>query len=785
MFIQLNIMYKMVYSIITTIIMNGIYLFEKIISIIAYGMNENIAMTLVTVEAGLMILYFTFLPMILDNKNKEYYLGYKVSDWLIYKNFDTKWNDINVNWILNVILIVIEIVLLQYEVYSIVFLLFILFIILISKKVINYTRFITNPNIFDRNIQIYFMNNITTNKNEISENIEKNCLEDAKSFNKTMEYLLDNLDNTDVKEIFQNVYYTIINSNNQKNIYRIYELLSNKIEKLSKDDGPLNFTIMNYEWYGFIKSNVNEINEKNLFSIFINIYKNNLMKYETNSYDNINFLKSTQSAIDDSSLSNQTKEKWLSGIIDKVHINIRISGPLTNKEAIYSYMNSLEFIKYIFDSKDRKKLDKLFNIIDSMSDFKQDILPTMIGIYVYLIYLTEYEISDYISNEDRNYYRDILIKINSYINLKETRIYNLLNAEDIFGIFEILSHQYMNWERMKNLVVKSINSDTAYNMLYKIFVIYSKMQYFDIKTTVDEREVKIFRGCFEEDKFDSNTEKSILNISSKLNIPIDSNILVEYAKNLMAYVTNKYKNRDLISEDEYNSQLEKIKKLENSSNDVLSKIEIFKNNEFNKTSTITFDYNIIVRKDLLGTEIDYLLEEPDELARILESRIYNILASKMKNKVNYDFRGKEILEKLIEYREKKYIYLTSNDDNYGEEYMLGKKYLDVTNNYNVIHTSIRAMKMILNKLELKFNKLKIETVQLDEIDLENEIENYRISDNKYMFNNNNYGYSIEFNKEEMKQYIKKNFTKIIFHYSVDFGNYSDIDGCILLYDFNS
>ena len=112
-------------------------------------MNENIATTLIQVEAGLMIIYFTFLPMILSNKNKEYYLGYKVSDWIIYRKYNEKWNNINVNWILNVVFIVLEIICMQYKIYSLVFIVFIAFLILISKKVLEYTKFVTNPNIYD------------------------------------------------------------------------------------------------------------------------------------------------------------------------------------------------------------------------------------------------------------------------------------------------------------------------------------------------------------------------------------------------------------------------------------------------------------------------------------------------------------------------------------------------------------------------------------------------------------------------------------------------------------
>lgn len=788
MIMLLNMLSTIIYYVISTVIMLGVNVIKFILNVITAGMNENIAIALVSVEAGLMILYFTFLPMIIDNKNNEYYLGYKKSDWLIYKNFNKKRNDISFNWKLNVILIILEIMLTKCEAYSIVFILFIVFMVLISKKVIDYTKFITDKNIYDSEIEEYFLNNVKDNKKDIADGIKKHCLKESDSFEKTVKFLLNNLNNKDVKYIFEEIYYLESESSDQRNIFTIYELISTTIENYDKNT-VLNFMVRDYDWYKFIKKNITEKNEEVLYRMFLNIYINNLKLYDmnfkpsNNSDTYIRFIVNTQKAIDDANISNQTKEKWFNSILNRLYSRIRNRG---NKIDSLIYKDNLEFMKYIIDSKDEHRLNKLYEIFENMHNFREDLIPLVIGIYVYLIYLTDFETDSYISDEERKYYKDVFDKINKYMNFKDIRIYKSLKTPDIINIFNILSNSYINWERMKLYVVKNLTIDTAYEVLYKVFIIYSKLKFFDnLEHTITDKELEPFKYKIKNGKFDSYTEQFILSIAQKLNIPISKDILNKYAENLTKYATKKYKDEPLINDIKYNEQVDKIKELEKSSNVVLKNLEIFKNNNIKTVSKVKSTFDKIIVNNLIEDVIQDEINNPDNIRNIIEYRIYKMFEKKIKNKVDYNYDGKELLYALEQYSNDNYIYLTDEDDHYSKEYMLGKEYINITNKYNVVHTSIYNERIILNKLEIKFNKLDIKLLKLTDEQVEQQLNRFKIEENKYIYTSAKYGFDIEFTKEEMKDYIKKNFSNIKLEYYIELGDYSELDGCMLEYNFNN
>lgn len=783
MFYSFKMLGTLICYLIKAIVLGGAYILNYILDIFTSGIDQNISIALITIQAGLMLVSLTFLPMLIDGRNKEYYLGYKITDWIIYKKGNKKLNDIKMNWIINVILIVLEIILLQLEYYSFVFLLFLVFIYLISKKVINYTDYITNPNIYDTKIETHFLENAKKDKEEIIKQIEKTCLNDIKSFTKTISFMLKNLDKECIKDIFSSIYSFINESSNQNYIYTMYELISNNIEEC-KINKPLNFVVRDYEWYKFIKTSVNEANEYKIFSIFLTIYENNLKQYDLNKYNYTQFLKNTQTAIEDSNLSNATKKKWFDSIINNINMKVRTKGLKLNERQMFRYRDTVEFIKYIIDSKDEYKLNAFYEMINNKGIFKDEILPIIIGVYVYLIYLTEYEEESYINNEEKEYYKAVLNKITEYMDLTDKVIYKTLSTNEIINIFDALSYSYMNWERMKLWVVKNVNVETAYSILYKIFVIYSKKKFFEMSDKIWEKELDIFKYTMPAGKFDESLAKSMLDISKKLKINLTEEDLNQYAKNVTNYITKRYKDDSLISKEDYMEQLNKAKELEKSSNIILSKSDIFKNTDFKVKHKIKCKYNYIISNNVLEAYIKSLLEEPNELKLMIESRIYNMLASKLHSRGEYNYKGEKLLEKLNDYKDNNYIYLTYEEDDYGEDYMLGKPYNDVLEKYKVINTSISAAKIIINKLEVKFNKININLLELTDAEIENEMIRYKVSDDKYIYNNTEYGFSIDLNENEMKEFIKKNFTNFEVNFSISYGDEADLDGCVLLYNFN-
>ena len=72
MFILLQTIYMDILSYAITTIAIVINVLGHILNFVSSGMNESISISLITIQSGLIVVYFTFLPMILDNKSKEY-----------------------------------------------------------------------------------------------------------------------------------------------------------------------------------------------------------------------------------------------------------------------------------------------------------------------------------------------------------------------------------------------------------------------------------------------------------------------------------------------------------------------------------------------------------------------------------------------------------------------------------------------------------------------------------------------------------------------------------------
>ena len=93
---------------------------------------------LISGEISLIAIYLVFFPLIIENKNKEYYLGYRISDWILYKRKTKKYNDISVIWMTSIFIIISSIIFVLQKNFIIVFAEFIIFMIILSTKTIKY-----------------------------------------------------------------------------------------------------------------------------------------------------------------------------------------------------------------------------------------------------------------------------------------------------------------------------------------------------------------------------------------------------------------------------------------------------------------------------------------------------------------------------------------------------------------------------------------------------------------------------------------------------------------------
>lgn len=775
MFIFLQTIYMNILSYAITTIVIAISILGHILNLFFSGMNESISISLITIQSGLIVVYFTFLPMILDNRSKEYYLGYKKSDWLIYQNNNGKENSIIRSWKIDVVCIILEIFCVQFKLYFIVLIAFIIFMFKITKKVRLYTDFIANPSKYDKKLEGYFLENVHKDRNKIAENIQKYDINEKSQFLQTLNFLLDNLENEDVKYVFEEVYIGAIESSNQKCLYTIYDVMSQKAK-----EKVVNFCVIGHDWYNFIKSNINETNENSIYNIFVSIYENNLKLYDDSKHNYTLFLNNTIMAIEDSRLSDNTKLRWFKRIMQRIDIKIRLSFRKTDSTDLFAYRDAVEFLKYVIDSKNELKLNYLYEFIESMNSFKIDVLPVVVGIYVYLIYLTQYETELYINKEEKEYYLKVLKNLTDLMDMKDIKIYNSVTTSSIIWIFSALNKSYKNWERMKPWVVKSVKSETAYDLLLKLFVIYSKVKYFDILEDIEEEELEIFAFKLMNGKMEENLKNELLKISEILKIPVSKENINKYTSNIISFATNKYKNSMIVKKEIGEDLLQEKQELEKIVNKYLKNVEFLNTGEFTPNCRMKIECNKIIENDvIMSNYISWWKDEPDVIETILESRLFNILCTKIPNQISYTFEGKEILSELEKYKDKEFIYVTPKNDYLGEEFNLGKNCTDILKQFKVVHSSVNQAGMIVNKLNIKFDNVKIIFKELSDEEVLSRVNDYK-SNNKYIVSNNNIGYPIILTEKEIEDFCKNNFIKVNFEFYVYLGDYSNTDGSLLL-----
>lgn len=759
-------------------IVNILKTLEKIIifmstNIFIKNMDNEFCYMLISGEISLIAIYLVFFPLIIENKNKEYYLGYRISDWILYKRKTKKYNDISVIWMTSIFIIISSIIFVLQKNFIIVFAEFIIFMIILSTKTIKYIRFISREELYKREIEEDFVEKCSTKKEEITQNIENNILKNNETYVSTIDFLLDNINNQNIKEVFTIIYSYIVNTGNQEKTYTLYASISKFIEKNNYD---LNFIIPAWDWYSFLKINIREANEQKLYQMFSNIFWNDIKQFSKNS-DNYNvILPLTYNAIKlTKEISEYTKNKWIENLIGLIRrIGFYTERHKFNNYNFIQYKIIVDFLKFIIDYKDTKDIEISIKELKLCNE-EEHIIDSIISIYTYLMYLIEFEREPYINEIEKNYYKEILDKIKKLIDFEDYDIQHLYDTEHVIKLFKNIKEVSHFWERFLE-GVKTPVCDTAIDIMYKIFMIYAKENKFNDNYVMTQEDLELFRYQMEDNtiiKLKEDIKKYSLQIGIKLN-NID-----KYIKSLEYYADILYKGQGNYNDEKY---LELKKEVEEKNKDLLKRlkrIEIFNNKDIVGEEKI-FTYNIMCKKEDLSFILEnYIEKDKDSLIQNkIELNIYNYLLQKINKKTNYHTDGIIVYEKLLDKNNNSnQVYITSENDPFGREYKIGQKYNDILKNYKVIHTTVNNARIIIDRYEANLLSVKITVEELNEEEQKDAMKDY-IKGDSYMINYK--GYKIKYSQKEIKDYIKNNHIKIHFEFNVAIKLNENINGCFLL-----
>ncbi len=442
----------------------------------------------------------------------------------------------------------------------------------------------------------------------------------------------------------------------------------------------------------------------------------------------------------------------------------------------------LFFIKILIDEKDKELIEKcFFEFLSNYIKFDKKYNVFIINIYIYFYYLAEIETEDFVNIEDKNFYKELLLK---YRNNFSEWIFHDTNLEE--SILENIIINRHEWERMNDGEIKAVLMDKTKNYFVLFicliiskyssksnddFIEYCKkqtedrlifryLQYF-LKETIDKTKedfIKFRNLCFKETPIDIEIE-SIDKLNEKLKIA--------YLEELKNEVINKFEEFEKTS-NQLKIELKKI--FENKINPLSEKFNIYKPE---KQLKITNKYSLDIDTEF-ENDIHF-----DRFEKTINNSLFSLFFDTFKDKINIkeiNFKSENILKNLLKesnkYKNKiklnsiiglnalKHIaYKEKNDDFTKFAESLSKIDFENTNKKTIIVDSTKI-----------FFNIKVDNINLRDLKVE-EIINW-FKTNKNERGDYNYTYSninLEFKEEELISYFQKKKKILDFSLEIEYG----------------
>ncbi len=743
-------------------------IFMQIINAInnsGFKIDFEISSLLVSFEVTLIAITFALLPFLVQGKNDNF-LGYKKSDWILYKCKNDSWikkmlnkiylestqfNDLMYSWLFNIFIIFFSVFLLIIEQYIMIVALFIVFIICFYNKIKEYLSFITTEK-FKKEVGKDFLKELKKSKNNCIRKIEKLEYENLSEVRDTFKFILDNYENENMKVIFITFINEIIKKNKAEYVYVYFEEISKKFDKLDIEI-DINCLIFFFE---------NIVNDRNYDEIMILI--NNIFIYDRKKVLKCKKNNSVMREIYNSILLNNniviTKRRILESIIKIVTTTDQIDSD--NKENYFGYVYDL--FRFIIDEKEEIGIEVILGILN---DHSEKYIITMknpnneIYMYVnlclvsYLYYLSKIEVEPYITKDDNEYYLNLA---NSIVDKYKKNAILYDDNLDIDILLNYLDNKSTNWEKHNaNQFYVTGKTPKVSNMIKDIkrtlLIIFNKSR----NININERTLNEFKFTTKENCIEHQVLDRILKIAEFLTFNLNEQDVDEYIKKII-----KYANQIKMIEDDFEKQTNNendISRLNTKLNNNISKLKIFNNtNDFEGenikgSSFYPCDMNL--------TNIDMI--EKIQYMKItceIEKKIQEII----KNTNLKELRTtSDEFDTFAGYNNQTFLYLSPENDFWIEDDKHGIKYKETINKFrNKAFFDTRNERYILEKYQCKLNKITVSEYNMEGDCLDKQTAKHKNNDKYYV--KDKYGFDIEFTKSEIETYCLKRYKCYKFEY---------------------
>lgn len=739
---------------------------DKIIGYISSKRYQNLSLELIGFEVTLIVTYFIFLPLIIENKDKEVYLGYRVSKWMLYsRNKETKFykfiskfqkaksNDMSIAWIISIFVIIISVLFYMLKFYLIIIVLFFLFVIFLSRKIIDYLNLTSNDE-YKKEIENDFLEQCKINKEKSCDMLSTNKTTNVVENKNTLAFILQNYEKENVDYIYKYFYKELVNTNNIETIFMMFKEISNEIKRRNKEDKSIHFMIEPWDLNYLLINGLNDNNFKDIYDMLNLIIINNV-EFTFKDINNYNELLSIcyDGILKNNNISKENKHRLLKEILNLVRYYV-----LTNKDdntSLIEYIYVFNLFKYFIDNRDSFGIEFMIDILEDYIEYQKILYPNLIiTLMIYLYYLIKIENPPYVTEEEKTYLNDVYEKLKNIIsNYGIEYCYNG-NVDTLFEWVKEVSHF---WERYvfketSSTCIKTPMCDNAIINSKRALYILFKNGITNSINKINDNDLDIFRYTIEDDSLKENILNNVNDFINYMGFTLEDSMIKEYVDSLVEYASLKRKE----IKEEYNDIDYYIKGFENVGKDLYNKMS--KLNIFNNTETKEFKEMRVP----LPSEKRYLeaymgdgFLKWEKLDNRIEKKVLEELSNIKLSEIEYTYDTEKKIFNKLKSLKKNYYYIRPSLDNLGEEYKFGKEYLNTISKFKVIDTSVGNKRFIIDDYKCELKDLFFEIRELNEKELSKLSNNYKKG--KHYYIKDDYGYEIKSTKNEVINYCKNKY----------------------------
>lgn len=739
---------------------------DKIIGYISSKRYQNLSLELIGFEVTLIVTYFIFLPLIIENKDKEVYLGYRVSKWMLYsRNKETKFykfiskfqkaksNDMSIAWIISIFVIIISVLFYMLKFYLIIIVLFFLFVIFLSRKIIDYLNLTSNDE-YKKEIENDFLEQCKINKEKSCDMLSTNKTTNVVENKNTLAFILQNYEKENVDYIYKYFYKELFNTNNIETIFMMFKEISNEIKRRNKEDKSIHFMIEPWDLNYLLINGLNDNNFKDIYDMLNLIIINNV-EFTFKDINNYNELLSIcyDGILKNNNISKENKHRLLKEILNLVRYYV-----LTNKDdntSLIEYIYVFNLFKYFIDNRDSFGIEFMIDILEDYIEYQKILYPNLIiTLMIYLYYLIKIENPPYVTEEEKTYLNDVYEKLKNIIsNYGIEYCYNG-NVDTLFEWVKEVSHF---WERYvfketSSTCIKTPMCDNAIINSKRALYILFKNGITNSINKINDNDLAIFRYTIEDGSLKENILNNVNDFINYMGFTLEDSMIKEYVDSLIEYASLKRKE----IKEEYNDIDYYIKGFENVGKDLYNKMS--KLNIFNNTETKEFKEMRVPlpsEKRYLESYMGDGFLKWEKLDNRIEKKVLEELSNIKLSEIEYTYDTEKKIFNKLKSLKKNYYYIRPSLDNLGEEYKFGKEYLNTISKFKVIDTSVGNKRFIIDDYKCELKDLFFEIRELNEKELSKLSNNYKKG--KHYYIKDDYGYEIKSTKNEVINYCKNKY----------------------------